>query len=83
MLLLLMPGGAWCMAAICADARKCAAPQVELLRQSGFDHAFNYKTTSTAEALAVAAPDGLDIYFEVSPTSAGLRAQRGSHAART
>jgi len=29
-----------------------------------FDHAFNYKTTSNAEALKKLAPQGIDIYFE-------------------
>jgi NADPH-dependent curcumin reductase CurA len=38
--------------------------QVALLKQHGFDAAFNYKSTSTAEALKQAAPDGIDIYFD-------------------
>jgi hypothetical protein len=38
--------------------------KVALLQEVGFDHAFNYKTTDTAAALAAAAPDGIDIYFE-------------------
>lgn len=38
--------------------------QVAILKEVGFDHAFNYKTTDTAKALAAAAPDGIDIYFE-------------------
>lgn len=38
--------------------------QVTLLKQVGFDHAFNYKTTDTGVALAEAAPDGIDIYFD-------------------
>lgn len=38
--------------------------QVALLKQVGFDYAFNYKTTDTAAALAEAAPDGIDIYFD-------------------
>jgi NADPH-dependent curcumin reductase CurA len=38
--------------------------QVELLRQHGFDAAFNYKASSTADALKEAAPDGIDIYFD-------------------
>jgi NADPH-dependent curcumin reductase CurA len=39
--------------------------QVAALRALGFDHVFNYKTTSTDAALGEAAPDGIDIYFEV------------------
>lgn len=38
-------------------------PQVELLKQVGFDKAFNYKTHSKHEALDEAAPDGIDIYW--------------------
>ncbi|KAF8071356.1 hypothetical protein HT031_001440 [Scenedesmus sp. PABB004] len=38
--------------------------KVALLRRLGFDHAFNYKTTDTSSALAAAAPDGIDIYFD-------------------
>jgi NADPH-dependent curcumin reductase CurA len=38
--------------------------QVSLLQQHGFDAAFNYKTSDTAEALQQAAPDGIDIYFD-------------------
>ncbi|KAF6250931.1 NADPH dependent alkenal/alkenone reductase [Scenedesmus sp. NREL 46B-D3] len=38
--------------------------KVALLKQHGFDAAFNYKTSSTAEALQQAAPDGIDIYFD-------------------
>ncbi|KAF6262190.1 hypothetical protein COO60DRAFT_1636219 [Scenedesmus sp. NREL 46B-D3] len=38
--------------------------KVSLLKQLGFDEAFNYKTTDTAEALKAAAPDGIDIYFD-------------------
>jgi len=46
--------------------------QVALLKEVGYDEAFNYKTTDTAEALKAAAPDGIDIYFEVrGPTMAG------------
>ncbi|KAF6252848.1 NADPH dependent alkenal/alkenone reductase [Scenedesmus sp. NREL 46B-D3] len=37
---------------------------VAMLKQHGFDAAFNYKTSSTAEALQQAAPDGIDIYFD-------------------
>ncbi|GJJ73461.1 hypothetical protein EMPS_05819 [Entomortierella parvispora] len=35
-----------------------------LIKQVGFDHAFNYKKQSTREALAQSAPKGIDIYFE-------------------
>lgn len=36
----------------------------ELLKSWGFDHVFNYKTTSVAEALARFAPQGVDLYFD-------------------
>ncbi|KAF8976646.1 hypothetical protein BGZ46_008097 [Entomortierella lignicola] len=35
-----------------------------LLKEAGFDHAFNYKKQSTHEALKTLAPKGIDIYFE-------------------
>ncbi|KAF9204595.1 hypothetical protein BGZ49_005112 [Haplosporangium sp. Z 27] len=35
-----------------------------LLKEAGFDHAFNYKKQSTREALTTLAPKGIDIYFE-------------------
>ncbi|KAG0306414.1 hypothetical protein BGZ98_002419 [Dissophora globulifera] len=35
-----------------------------LLKEVGFDHAFNYKTRTTQEALSEFAPNGIDIYFE-------------------
>jgi len=38
-------------------------PQVALLKEVGFDYAFNYKHYSKHEALDEAAPDGLDIYW--------------------
>lgn len=38
--------------------------KVKLLLDLGFDAAWNYKTTPTAEALAAHAPNGLDIYFD-------------------
>ena len=34
------------------------------LRELGFDAAFNYRERSAREALAEAAPDGIDIYFD-------------------
>jgi len=39
--------------------------QVSLLKELGYDYAFNYKKTSFDEAMAQAAPDGIDIYYEV------------------
>lgn len=38
--------------------------QVKLLKDVGYDYAFNYKTHSKHEALDEAAPDGIDIYCE-------------------
>eukprot|EP00879_Flechtneria_rotunda_P027486 GHRR01029447.1.p1 GENE.GHRR01029447.1~~GHRR01029447.1.p1 ORF type:complete len:287 (-),score=87.27 GHRR01029447.1:276-1136(-) len=38
--------------------------KVQLLKEVGFDEAFNYRTTSKHDALAEAAPDGIDIYWE-------------------
>lgn len=35
-----------------------------LLKEVGFDYAFNYKTKSAREGLAEFAPKGIDIYFE-------------------
>ncbi|KAK3815883.1 MAG: hypothetical protein JOS17DRAFT_405478 [Linnemannia elongata] len=35
-----------------------------LLKEVGFDHAFNYKKRSAHEALKELAPNGIDIYFE-------------------
>lgn len=35
-----------------------------MLKEVGFDYAFNYKTKETDAALAEAAPDGIDIYFD-------------------
>lgn len=35
-----------------------------LLKDLGYDAAFNYKEVDTAAALAEHAPDGLDIYYE-------------------
>ena len=34
------------------------------LKQLGFDEAINYKTANLAEALAAAAPNGVDCYFD-------------------
>ena len=38
--------------------------KVAWLRELGFDEAFDYRTQSVREALARAAPDGIDIYFD-------------------
>lgn len=38
--------------------------QVKLLKEVGFDYAFNYKTKSKLEALDEAGPDGIDVYWE-------------------
>ncbi|MCB2408079.1 NADP-dependent oxidoreductase [Hymenobacter lucidus] len=38
--------------------------KVAYLRQLGFDEAINYKTANIAEALAAAAPAGVDCYFD-------------------
>jgi len=38
--------------------------QVALLKEVGFDYAFNYKVKGTEEALAEAAPEGIDVYFD-------------------
>ncbi len=38
--------------------------KVAYLKQLGFDEAINYKTANIAEALAAAAPSGIDCYFD-------------------
>jgi hypothetical protein len=38
--------------------------KVQLLKDLGYDYAFNYKTHSKQNALKEAAPNGIDIYFE-------------------
>ncbi|GAA3936056.1 NADP-dependent oxidoreductase [Hymenobacter algoricola] len=38
--------------------------KVAYLKQLGFDEAINYKTVNLAEALAAAAPNGIDCYFD-------------------
>ncbi|XP_078663362.1 prostaglandin reductase 1-like [Branchiostoma floridae x Branchiostoma belcheri] len=38
--------------------------KVTWLRELGFDHAFNYKTSSLDEELKKAAPEGIDCYFD-------------------
>jgi NADPH-dependent curcumin reductase CurA len=40
--------------------------KVALLKEIGFDSAFNYKTEDTNEKLAELCPNGIDVYFEVS-----------------
>jgi NADPH-dependent curcumin reductase CurA len=48
----------------CWLAAAClCTPQVALLREVGFDAAFNYHTTPKEQALKDAAPDGIDIYW--------------------
>jgi NADPH-dependent curcumin reductase CurA len=46
--------------------------QVALLREVGFDAAFNYHTTPKEQALKDAAPDGIDIYWCGTSTAAQL-----------
>jgi NADPH-dependent curcumin reductase CurA len=38
--------------------------KVAWLRELGFDHPFDYRETSLREAVAQAAPEGIDIYFD-------------------
>jgi len=38
--------------------------KVAWLKTLGFDHAFNYKTSSVAECLTMGAPSGVDCYFD-------------------
>lgn len=56
--------------------------KVALLKQLGFDEAFNYKSVDTAAALKAAAPDGIDIYFDNvgGPTLETVLDQARSHA---
>jgi hypothetical protein len=48
--------------------------QVAQLKQHGFDAAFNYKASSTPEALQAAAEDGIDIYFDNVSAAANRQA---------
>jgi NADPH-dependent curcumin reductase CurA len=41
-----------------------SAEKVAWLRELGFDHAFDYRESTLRDAVAQAAPDGLDIYFD-------------------
>ena len=41
-----------------------SAEKVAWLEELGFDHAFDYRESSLRDAVAKAAPDGLDIYFD-------------------
>jgi hypothetical protein len=41
-----------------------SAEKIAWLRELGFDDAFNYREQSVREALAQAAPEGIDIYFD-------------------
>jgi NADPH-dependent curcumin reductase CurA len=38
--------------------------KVEWLREIGFDHAFDYRSSTLRDAVAQASPDGIDIYFD-------------------
>lgn len=38
--------------------------KIQWLKDLGFDHVYNYKTTSVREALKESAPNGVDIYFD-------------------
>jgi NADPH-dependent curcumin reductase CurA len=40
------------------------AEKIAWLRELGFDEAFNYRDHAVREALAAAAPDGIDVYFD-------------------
>ena len=48
------------VAGSCGSDEKVAWLKDEL----GFDHAFNYKTSSIAKELHIGLPDGIDVYFE-------------------
>jgi NADPH-dependent curcumin reductase CurA len=41
-----------------------SAAKIEWLRELGFDEAFDYRRRPVREALADAAPDGIDVYFD-------------------
>jgi hypothetical protein len=41
-----------------------SAAKVSYLEELGFDAAFNYRDAPVSEALAQAAPDGIDVYFD-------------------
>jgi NADPH-dependent curcumin reductase CurA len=41
-----------------------SAEKLDVLREIGFDEAFDYKAVDVREALAAAAPDGVDVYFD-------------------
>src|SRR5690242_21957430 len=43
--------------------------KVRWLRQIGFDAAFNYRTAPVLAQLREAAPDGIDVYFEIGRAS--------------
>jgi NADPH-dependent curcumin reductase CurA len=49
----------------CRVIGSCGSDEkVAYLKELGFDHAFNYKTTNIREQLRLGAPDGIDVYFE-------------------
>jgi NADPH-dependent curcumin reductase CurA len=41
-----------------------SAAKIDWIRELGFDAAFNYRERPVREALAEAAPDGIDVYFD-------------------
>jgi hypothetical protein len=41
-----------------------SAEKIAWLREIGFDHAFDYRESTLRDAVAHAAPDGIDIYFD-------------------
>lgn len=50
----------------CRVVGSCGSDEkvAHLVNDLGFDHAFNYKTSSIAKELHVALPKGIDVYFE-------------------
>lgn len=49
---------------------------MEALKNIGFDHVFNYKTTDLGKALDQAAPDGIDVYWVRTKNCHVLHADR-------
>jgi NADPH-dependent curcumin reductase CurA len=49
----------------CGVIGSCGSDQkVAYLKQLGFDHAFNYKTSDIRKELQAGAPSGIDVYFD-------------------
>lgn len=50
----------------CRVVGSCGSDEkvTHLIDDLGFDHAFNYKTSSISKELHVGLPDGIDVYFE-------------------